>query len=299
MTFKPVSNQQFNNKQHTAKDIARDCPLQAVMIASAGYNFTAISSKFVLLPMLALDTWGLGGAGLGVAIGAMSLTQFAAARPASYIADVYGREVALIPGMALTAASMGLAASGASYQTTAAAAVAISITTITTITITLALTITITIITITIITITILLSPSAARGVYPARVVRGVRRMGPRYLSGWVDAVGARHGRRRAPEARREGHGAGHRPHARRGRPRHGRRLRVCRPADELPGRPGGLRRGGRGSRGGHRGRGSGDATRLQAAVVSKAPQGNGRGATGSKNPLHIRTSVFLCSAWF
>ena len=33
---------------------------------------------------------------------------------------------------------------------------------------------------------------------------------------------------------------------------------------------------------------------------VSKAPQGNRRGAMGSlKAPLHIGTLVFLCSAWF
>ena len=38
--------------------------------------------------------------------------------------------------------------------------------------------------------------------------------------------------------------------------------------------------------------------TRLDP-ILSKAPQSNGRGAMGSKNPLHIRTLVFLCSAWF
>ena len=33
---------------------------------------------------------------------------------------------------------------------------------------------------------------------------------------------------------------------------------------------------------------------------LSKAPQGNGIGATGSKTPPpHIRTLVFLCSVWF
>ena len=34
-------------------------------------------------------------------------------------------------------------------------------------------------------------------------------------------------------------------------------------------------------------------------AIPVKAPKDNGIGATGSKNPLHIRTLVFLCSAWF
>lgn len=96
----------------TSRVFAKDPYLRAVTLANAGFNFTSISSKFVLLPMLALDSWGLGAAQLGMAMGAMSLAQVVAAKPAAYVADIYGRKCALVPGLALTAASMALAASG-------------------------------------------------------------------------------------------------------------------------------------------------------------------------------------------
>lgn len=96
----------------TARLFARDPALRAVTFASVGLNFSSISSKFVLLPMLALDTWGLDAAQLGVAMGAMALLQVAAARPAAYVADVYGRPAALLPGLALTTSAMAAAASG-------------------------------------------------------------------------------------------------------------------------------------------------------------------------------------------
>eukprot|EP00933_Yihiella_yeosuensis_P044119 TRINITY_DN39206_c0_g1_i1.p1 TRINITY_DN39206_c0_g1~~TRINITY_DN39206_c0_g1_i1.p1 ORF type:complete len:591 (+),score=83.27 TRINITY_DN39206_c0_g1_i1:107-1774(+) len=89
----------------------RDRDLLAAMIASGGFNFSSISAKFVLLPMLALDTWGLGASGFGVALGVMSLTQFAAAKPAAHVADVYGRQFALLPGLALNVVAMVAAAS--------------------------------------------------------------------------------------------------------------------------------------------------------------------------------------------
>jgi len=95
----------------TSRQLVKDPGLLAVTLANLGFNFTSVSSRFVLLPMLALDTWGLGALGLGATLGAMSLAQFAAARPAAYIADVYGRKAALLPGLGLTAASMGLAVS--------------------------------------------------------------------------------------------------------------------------------------------------------------------------------------------
>lgn len=92
--------------------LAADPALRAVTLANTGYNFTAISSKFVLLPMLALDTWGLTPTELGLAMGGMSLAQLLAARPAAHVADVYGRKVALLPGLALSTGAMGLASTG-------------------------------------------------------------------------------------------------------------------------------------------------------------------------------------------
>lgn len=92
--------------------LAADPALRAVTLTNAGYNFTAISSKFVLLPMLALDVWGLSATELGVAMGGMSLVQLLAARPAAHVADVYGRQVALLPGLALTTGAMCLASTG-------------------------------------------------------------------------------------------------------------------------------------------------------------------------------------------
>ena len=40
------------------------------------------------------------------------------------------------------------------------------------------------------------------------------------------------------------------------------------------------------------------DARMDDDSSISKAPQGNERGAMTSKNPFHTRTLVFLCSAW-
>merc|ERR1712039_316806 len=45
-------------------------------------------------------------------MGGMSVVQFASARPAAYIADMYGREMALVPGLVLTTFAMAIAASG-------------------------------------------------------------------------------------------------------------------------------------------------------------------------------------------
>lgn len=97
--------------------LAKDPALRTVTLANAGFNFTSISSRYVLLPMLALNHWDLGAAGLGLAIGAMSSVQFAAAKPTAYIADMYGRKTALLPGLALTSAAMALAASGEATTT--------------------------------------------------------------------------------------------------------------------------------------------------------------------------------------
>lgn len=92
------------------REMLRDPTSLAVMSSNAAFNFTSISARFVLLPMLALDTWGLGATGLGLALGGMSLVQVAVSKPASHVADVYGRKVALLPGLGLTAASMAAAA---------------------------------------------------------------------------------------------------------------------------------------------------------------------------------------------
>lgn len=94
------------------QQLAGDSALRSVTLANAGYNFTAISSKFVLLPMLALDTWGLTSTELGLAMGGMSLAQLLAARPAAYVADVYGRQFALLPGLGLTTVAMAVASTG-------------------------------------------------------------------------------------------------------------------------------------------------------------------------------------------
>jgi len=90
----------------------KDRACASVMLANAGFNVTSISSKFVLLPMLALDAWSFSASGLGTLLGSMSLLQFACAKPAAHVADIYGRKMALLPGLGLSAAAMALAASG-------------------------------------------------------------------------------------------------------------------------------------------------------------------------------------------
>mmetsp|Transcript_39864 Transcript_39864/g.109724 ORF Transcript_39864/g.109724 Transcript_39864/m.109724 type:complete len:565 (-) Transcript_39864:325-2019(-) len=97
---------------HMCEVFVRDPALRAVTFANTGFNFACMSSKFVLLPMLALDTWGLGAAQLGFAMGAMSILQFAAARPAAYVADVHGRKCTLLPGLAMSSSSMAAVTAG-------------------------------------------------------------------------------------------------------------------------------------------------------------------------------------------